>query len=142
MMVNILALDIDLHKIFAVDDRGYIHSNGFPLYDLPEARTTLLEVASPVSFARGGSANGVMFNLAKWAIYNTAKAMELHKQRPDSLLVAPSNKWTRGYDVKTRHAMACATARNKDLRECQTMIWFFKKRPEDWVSLPDYLRML
>ena len=58
------------------------------------------------------------------------------------MLVAPSNVWTRGYDLKTRHKLAGCRQPKKDLRECEAMLWFYKQRPNDWVPLRDYLASL
>ena len=88
-----------------------------------------------------------MYQLAKWAIWNVAQATNLDfwmDGRGDSgvVLVAPSNIWTKGYELKARHAMARATSKQKDLRECETMIWFHSHHPANWVKLPDYLESL
>jgi hypothetical protein len=54
-------------------------------------------------------------------------------------LVAPSNIWTHGHDLKTRHAVAQTTSKKKDLRECEAMIWFYRHSPLDWKPLDVYL---
>jgi hypothetical protein len=103
----------------------------------------LFEIASPVSFNRGASGHAAMTQLAKWAIWNVACAAELAEKiwgYPErQFLVSPSNVWTRGYDLKTRHALAKCKQPKKDLRECEAMIWFYRQRPQDWQPLPDYL---
>jgi len=102
----------------------------------------LFEIASPVSFNRGAAGHAAMTQLAKWAIWNVAWAMEINLRLPGQVLVAPSNVWTRGYDLKTRHQIAGCTQPKKDLRECEAMIWFYKQRPTDWRPLAEYLAAL
>jgi hypothetical protein len=58
------------------------------------------------------------------------------------MFVAPSSKWTKGHELKTRHLMAGCVQKQKDLRECEAMIWFYKQDPSVWVPLPQFLAAL
>jgi hypothetical protein len=148
----ICAIDCDLRTSYCVFEDGRAGRGPYPFAALaecdsgPAPDTVLFEIASPISFNRQAGGKAVMYQLAKWAIYNAAHAMSqhlFHHFRPGCrLLVAPSNEWTRGFDLKTRHAMARCQQKKKDLRECEAMIWFYKARPECWKPLPDYLASL
>jgi len=147
----ICAIDCDLRESFCVTDTGLFGRGATPFIALeylssgPRPDTVLFEIASPVSFNRGAGGHAAMTQLAKWAIWNTAQAVHLHHFNfawGARVLVAPSNVWARGYDLKTRHAMAKAKLAKKDLRECEAMIWFYRQRPQDWLPLPDYLANL
>jgi hypothetical protein len=154
-MDTIIACDIDLRKIYAVmrpfmgPDR--ILANGVSAPDIdfglwPAAATVLCEIASPVSFNRGGGGRvspGVVMNLGKWAIYNVATIAQIDSElRTFQVLVAPSDKWTMGYEIAQRHKLAKADATNKDLRECQAMIWSHRNNPKLWTPLTSYLENL
>lgn len=140
----IAACDIDLRKVYCIREDGGIIYNGDPgPPPIPSTVDLLLcEIASPTSFGRGGAREGTMFNLAKWAIYNVSMITWLDAMEPARLLVAPSNVWTKGYTAKARQALAGATAKNHDLRECQAMIYMYKLDPKPWVSLTEYLENL
>jgi hypothetical protein len=148
----ICAIDCDLRTSYAVDEEGNAGRGANPevaLRALPhEAQhitTFLFEIASPVSFNRGAAGHAAMYQLAKWAIWNSACAATLAlliARGGGTLLVAPSDEWTRGFDLKTRHAMAKCKQPKKDLRECECMIFMFKHRPQAWKPLPEYLASL
>jgi hypothetical protein len=109
--------------------------------------TVLFEIGSPASMAGGRvSSNAVAFNLMKWAIYNAATCATLNewcwKQPRVELKVSPSSLWTLGHNVERRHLIAGATAKNKDLRECQAMLYFHARNPTKWVGLSEYLETL
>lgn len=101
----------------------------------------LLEVASPVQYSKDPS-SGEVANRVKWSMYNTWFACLLHAELGDRLLVAPSHVWTRGFSRSVRHHMAAATAKTKDLREAQSMIWFYRRRPGDWQPWPSFIESL
>lgn len=147
----IIAFDCDLRESYCVSDTGIVDRgpNPLDLYNRSVTHcgdiTVLFEIASPVSFNRAPGSNAAMYQLAKWAIWNVAFAAQLMEEcgRDDAeLLVAPSNVWTRGFDEKTRHAMAKCKQPKKDLRECEAMLWFYKHRPQDWKPLTEYLANL
>ena len=71
-----------------------------------------------------------------------AAAAYLYTLIGSRLFVAPSHKWTKGYSLGVRHAMAGATLAKKDLRECEAMLWFYKQTPSDWVTFPEFLANL
>lgn len=144
----IVAIDCDLRTSYVVDSGGNAGRGATPweaITDLPHTGaalcTILFEIASPVSFVRGAGSNQAMYQLAKWAIWNVAQAAALHARYPQ-LLVAPSNVWTRGHDLKTRHLIARCKQPKKDLRECEAMLFFYQQRPQDWISLGGYLENL
>ena len=144
------SIDCDLRTSYLVTDQGLgirapdpikaLHALGPAAGNL---RTVLFEIASPVSFNRGAAGHAAMTQLAKWAIWNTAQAVRVNLIFfACDVLVAPSNVWTRGYDLKTRHQIAKCKRPKKDLRECEAMQFFYKQRPTDWVPLADYLAAL
>lgn len=140
-METVAAIDCDLRKIYCVhQDLGPVVNRGHPsdilrMYADHTPDVVLFEIASAQLYRDGG---GAARNMIRWALYNVATATRLHAAGVP-LLVAPSHVWTRGYDLKTRHKLAKASARNKDLRECEAMIWFYRKTPTSWVPFPDFL---
>ncbi len=145
----ILAFDCDLRKAFAVNDHDHQPWQGFAPISCPQLEyhnltTVLFEIASPLDYS---NSKAIAHHKRRWTIWNVACAarlgMKLLQQRPGVVfLVSPSSAWTRGYDVKSRHALAKCKQKNKDLREAEAMIWFYQQRPQDWVSLPDFLLAL
>ncbi len=115
---------------------------GTPMPEHRETPTVLFEIASPTSAKRGGENAGQQYQLARWSIWNVANATMLLATAGAKLLVAPSNLWTKGYALEDRHAIAKATASTKDLRECQTMLYFHTIHPKPWVPLAAYLESL
>ncbi len=153
----ICAIDCDLRQSYCVTDSGASGRGETPRIawtnmiannpPMDSIDTTLFEVASPVSFNRGAGGHAAMTQLAKWAIWNIAMAMDTHQRLHwnypgQQVLVSPSNVWTKGYDLHTRHAMAKCKQPKKDLRECEAMIWFYKQQPTDWKPLAEYLAAL
>jgi hypothetical protein len=146
----ICAIDCDLRESYCVDEEGNSGRGVDParaIQALPHKGDAisiyLFEIVSPVSFNRGAAGHAAMYQLAKWAIWNAVWASNMELEAGTAkLLVAPSNEWTKGFDLKTRHAMARCQQKKKDLRECEAMIWFYKARPECWIPLPDYLATL
>jgi hypothetical protein len=147
----ICAIDCDLRTSYCVTDTGLARRGADPMEAVPDnlgpIDLILFEIASPVSFNRGASGHAAMYQLAKWAIWNTAWASRIDQSlrlahTGTRMLVSPSDEWTRGFDLKTRHAMAKCKQPKKDLRECEAMIWFYRARPACWKPLPDYLATL
>lgn len=150
---DVLAFDIDLHKVYCWSKKFGKVASAVPNVEAAlqlyvdaghgdEEVQLIAEVASPVSGVRAKvSSNAINFNLMKWAIFNIASAMALMVSCRN-LLVAPSNVWTNGYPLKTRHQLAKCTAKNKDLRECEAMLWFYNQKPAAWVPFPRYLEAL
>jgi len=147
----ICAIDCDLRESFCVTEGGATSRAENPvkaIHDLGNAvagslRTILFEIASPVSFNRGAAGFAAMTQLARWALWNMAQAVRLDATfSACTILVSPSNVWTKGYDLKTRHAMAKCKQPKKDLRECEAMIFMYKHNPAVWKSLPEYLASL
>lgn len=145
-MRDVVAIDCDLRRIHAWSARTgkvcYNEPNLARVVDyLSMNRVTriLFEVAGVTYGDRGPAA---IRSQMRWAEYNLGIAGWLHAMFSDQFRVAPSSVWTRGFDVKTRHKMSMATAKNKDLRECQAMLWFYAREPARWVSFPEYLNSL
>ncbi len=147
MSYAVIAIDCDLHRIHAwCSECGEVCKQAantyiafqHVCYEHHDA-TILFEIASPVSGMRE-SGNAVLFNLTKWIIFNAATAADLARRA--DILVSPSNTWTRGHDLKTRHKLAGATAKLKDLRDCQAMIYSYQQQPSLWVPFATYLGKL
>lgn len=137
----ITAFDVDLHKVYAINTDGVVLFNGFRGIPIWKASgITLVEVASPVSFGRGGTKEGTMYNLGKWAIHNIAIAAAMAEYT--DILVSPSDAWTMKYTPGERHKLARADAKKYDLRECQAMIWSYTVNPKLWVPWFDYIESL
>ena len=139
------ACDCDLRAIFIFGEDGPHLSGG----DLPEALqwcserkpedVFLFEIASPVDYTANDGNPGKNFNKRKWMIYNACAAGSLERAFPGKFLVAPSSAWTLGYNADFRQKLAKATARNYDLREAQSMLYFYRQRPTAWQPLGVYL---
>jgi hypothetical protein len=153
----IVAIDCDLRTSYAVTSEGYFAKASDPCaaYELipsiwmKEVDTVLFEIASPVSFNRGAAGHAAMTQLAKWALWNVAQAAILREflldhYRTDTvkMLVAPSNVWTHGHELKMRHTVAGCKLKQKDLRECEAMIYYYKQAPTKWKPLAEYLATL
>lgn len=148
-MTEIIAFDIDLNRIHAWSTKfGKVcyNAKAVPTHMLlPHHDLILIEVASNVFYDRRQE---VVFNTAKWAIYNAMTAgriyeyIQQHNPRTP-VLVAPSSLWTLGYEEAVRHAMACVTGEdNHDLRETRAMIFFYKHSPSKWVPFESYFQNL
>jgi len=150
----VLAIDCDLHKIYAMvqfaQERPAVICNAVSdmdkVYDFvrknPDTQV-LFEIASPVDYSPEGAGKAVAYHKRRWTIWNVAMACETaitnHLSSAPSLLVAPSSTWTKGHPLAVRHAVAGCKAKNKDLRECEAMIWFYKQEPHRWVTLRTFL---
>ena len=146
----ILGIDCDLRQSYCMREDGETRRGPSPVQLVEDMHrqvsklTVLFEIASPVSFNRGGQSSAIMHNLAKWAIWNVAQAAQVdaylrHYSLSGPLLVCPSNVWTKGYDLKTRHLIAKCVQPKKDLREAEAMIYFYKQDPKPWLPLHEYL---
>lgn len=147
-----IAVDCDLRRIHAWDsesgmvcykapDLGYL----FEYIFAQDADTRVLfEIVGPIMHREGDARK--LHHTHRWMIYNAAMAAHLDRwlreKGYDSPLVATSTAWTRGYTEKERHKIACADARNHDLRECQSMLAFHRAYPKPWVPLPAFLEAL
>lgn len=106
--------------------------------------TLLLEVAGAVDYT---DSKAVAHNKRRWTIWNIAQAAKaaawVTEGWPEvTMKIAPSSKWTKGHDIKVRHKLAGCDAKQKDLRECQAMIWYYTQTPSDWVTFDKYLEDL
>lgn len=139
--MRIVALDVDLKKIYAVTNDGKVLAKAEPdrtaaslalaKYD-PEL--VLIEVASPVMYVASA---GAIHNVIRWSLWNITTAEYLASKF--KVLVAPSHVWTRGHNLKVRHDVAKCTQKQKDLRECEAMMYYYQANPTAWLPLPQYL---
>lgn len=150
------AIDIDLRRFTVASSLGAWTGNSLLEASARAAEmagpggTVLIEVASPVSFQRVPKAH--LHNVARWAVFNLMAATVIHEDLTSAgltVLVSPSNVWTRGYTEEQRHMLSGAEAiRGKnqrethDARECWSMLWSWHTSPSLWVPLPDYLNAL
>lgn len=144
MTADIVAVDCDLRRLHAWGStRGEVAYNAsldalVALLSATPPGQLLFEIASPVFY---GKTRAEHYHKARWALHNTACAGVLSNRFP-SMLVASSSAWTESHPEKERHAMAGATARNHDLRECQAMIAFYQRNPIKWVPFHQFLKEL
>ncbi len=145
--MTIVALDVDFHKIYAVSDLGHVlykaeSSRDAVIAGLNEyarGHKVLMEVASPVMYIRDIK---VVYNVVKWALWNLTTAQFIDSNCEFEFLVAPSHVWTCGHNLALRHEVAGCKQKQKDLRECEAMIFYYKQDPEKWVVLDKYLEDL
>ncbi len=156
--MTIVALDVDLHKIYAVTDGGKILAKAEPNPEQvissimhiadgdDEGTTVLIEVASPVMYIKDIK---VVHNVVKWALWNITAAQRISSAllrdsgtRSYDVFVAPSHVWTHGHALDVRHQVAKCVQKQKDLRECEAMIFYYKQDPSKWVPLSKYLEDL
>lgn len=144
----IAALDIDLRKIYAVTDLDQIIAKAQPSVDvvilglqdsLDNDDLVLIEVASPVMYIKDP---GVVHNVLRWALWNITAAQRIVSSLACPVLVAPSHVWTHGHSLDVRHGVAGCKQKQKDLRECEAMIYYYKQDPSKWKPLPVYLGAL
>jgi hypothetical protein len=137
------AIDCDLRRIHMWMD-GPVASNSptlAPVFSAlaGKAGVVLFEVASALDYTDN---KGIAHNKRRWTIWNIAQATRLTEWARGTdlqVLVAPSHVWTKRHTCEVRHKLCQATARTKDLRECQSMLWFYQHAPADWVPLDDFL---
>ena len=144
------ACDCDLHKIYVLREDGQIVFNGvrsgelldWSRFHLTAADTFLFEVASAKDYTGGQGGEGQAYNKRRWMIFNVYVATILHAFAGCPILVSPSSAWTRGLKLEVRHKLAGCKAKNKDLRECECMLYMHQHRPQDWGHLADFIREL
>lgn len=146
----IAAIDCDLHKLYCVLEngkscRGTTCKEIFDFLTLPPAcvNTVLFEIASPVDYTSEKGA-AVAYMKRRWTIFNifAATYLALELGRIADVLVSPSSVWTRGFDVKTRHKIAGCKQKQKDLRECEAMLFSFRYRPQDWEKFSKHIEAI
>jgi hypothetical protein len=143
-----MAFDCDLGRVAAWSNvSGRVCYEQLWMSTLPaiqEHDIILFEIASPRIEGRTGAER---YNRMRWALYNIFTATEIfdHLNRlrdTPTFLVSPSDKWTRSYPERLRHEMAQTKATNHDLREAESMIFFYGKNPSLWVPLPHYMELI
>lgn len=151
--MGLVALDVDLHKIYCVAEDKTVLAKAEPdirsvpprIYDKLDGKedTILMEIASPVMYLSDTKA---IHNVVKWALWNMSVACWLGWAYQDTkrvrFLVAPSHVWTKGHALKLRHEVAGCKLPQKDLRECEAMMFYYKADPKAWVPLNTYLENL
>ena len=151
MAMRVIAIDCDYKRIHVWDTRDGMLFKNEPDWDVvldrlvlvPDKTPILLEIANPRIHAKSSHiTTGEASNRMKWALYNLSFAHFLQKRLCDQLVVAPSSVWTNGYGKKERQIMSGATATTHDLREAQTMAWFYKRQPGKWLTLPAFVERL
>ena len=145
--VKILSFDIDLNGIAAWSNVvGTVASGAsdvLPCTAILEHDLVLIEVASPMFYA-GVKDKGRLTNTFKWAIYNSMVAGKIYMfvnhngYALPTILVAPSNLWTLGYNEEMRHAIASVSGDNHDIRECRCMQFFYQSNSEKWTTFEKY----
>lgn len=144
--MTIYGVDCDMRRVHCISEHGVVvcknHPNVGPICEAAKPGDTILfEVASALDYT---DSKAIAHQKHRWMIWNTSAVTDLFHLLPAdiTLLVSPSNLWTRGYDLHLRHEVAECKASTKDLREAQAMIWFWRHRPQDWTTLPKYLETL
>ncbi len=143
----VMAIDCDLRRMYAwcsycgqvcreAPDAGTIKAHVKGHKDL----TVLYEISDALGYQHVNGRSAA-FQFARWGLWNIATAADLVHAVP-GLLVSPSHRWTKGYNVKLRHLAARAQSGQKDLRECETMIWMYRQAPEDWVPYAEHLKRI
>lgn len=154
---HVIAIDIDLGRVTAVSSAAGVLCHGQPWQEgnpLPFAHLYLIEVAGPILHHEESH------SYRRWMIFNSMLAALLASQLETegyTVLVAASTAWTEGYPEPERHAIAgilpvkYKTVKGKkvpiykeahDIRECRTMLDFYRKCPKHWVPLDQYLQSL
>lgn len=153
-MDEVIAIDIDLHKMTAVSSlHGVLANKVNPEVTLildgikHRESTILLEIAGPVLHHEESH------SYRRWMIYNVGVAAGLAAHFPRAL-VATSTSWTNGYNEAYRQAVAGILPIGEDkngkpkydechdVRECRAMLYFYRAMPKKWVPLTKYLAEL
>jgi len=145
----IAAIDCDLRKLYYVDELGNalraesITELVEQFMTVPAPSTLLFEIAGATDYTKE-KGPGVAYNKRRWTIYNAVAAGALSAILPVQvkMLVSPSSLWTRRFELTVRHKMAGCKQKQKDLRECEAMMWFHRHYPAAWTPLADYLETL
>lgn len=149
-----IACDIDLRKCYAVADTGDIVCKKTDslhpayLYSMRKATTPVIllcEIGSPLLYGDLQEKQKMELNKLRWLIWNIAEITRFNTflgGPGNALLVSPSHKWTMGHSEAVRQKAAMATHKERNLRECEAMLFFYKHHPENWVPLAKYLEDL
>jgi hypothetical protein len=148
--MTVIAIDCDLRKIYAwCDTCGVAICKKAPdlalirehirLHLSDEPITVLYEIAGPVDYTDN---KAIAHNKRRWTIWNVAMAAYLDAVKLSQVLVSPSSTWTSGYPIEARHKLAKADYPQKDIRECQAMVWSYRLNPKSWTTLGDFLARL
>jgi hypothetical protein len=151
----IIGVDCDLHKLYAWDSTSGLVCKAEPSI-LPivnrAAEYSRVGKTCLVLFEIAGQpyANkftpGAMRNWTRWAEFNVASAFRLECRLAAlprvSLLVATSDRWTKGHELHVRHAVAKCRASSKDVREAEAMVFYYKNDPSRWQTVDQYMEAL
>ena len=151
-----IAIDVDLRKITAVDTEGNVlcdRDDLGPLASRFSFGPVICEIAGPVMHSADGR-DACPPGKRRWMLYNMGWIARLAAVRPTSVLVATSTAWTKGYTESQRHAIAgMIPLKHKkdgtpvykyahDVRECFAMLHFYTLDPKVWVPFNTYLESL
>lgn len=136
-----VACDIDLRKVYAVTDAGEVVCKAAPdvapvlawIRANPGA-LVLVEVASALDYT---DSKAIAHQKRRWTIWNIAATQRIAAVCDP--LVSPSHVWTRGHRLEVRHLAAKCRQTQKDLRECECMLWSHHHNPELWTPWPSFL---
>jgi hypothetical protein len=148
-MASIIAFDIDLRRLHAYSTKYERVAYNYPEWDESlkakalEHDVILAECWSPQMYFDIGkkSAKAELTNRLRAAIFNSMIIGQMIRDLGDKLLIAPSSAWTCKYPEKIRHEMSGITGKmNHDLRECFSMIDFYRRVPQNWKLPHLYLK--
>jgi len=141
----IYAIDCDLRKIYCRSEAGVtITSSNNSLREVIDALRSsdlvLYEIASAVDYT---DSKAVAHQKRRWTIWNVATAATLYaviRTIPNArMLVAPSSAWTNGHPLDVRTKVVKSPAKNKDLRECDAMMFYYRNNPLKWVPYQTFM---
>ena len=133
--MTVLAIDCDLHKLYAVDSKGNVVANKVKdvrLIPVGNYETVLFEIAGALDYTDN---KAVAHQKRRWTIFNIYQATILDHLCGPRAQFAPSSVWTKTFSLSQRHLLAGVTGMNKDLRECAAMLSFWQRDPKVWTPL-------
>jgi hypothetical protein len=152
--MKVAAFDLDLRKVYCVTSEGQVLAKADPTPFLAldqlsewEPDLVLVEVVSPILYMEQDAVwkeiKGEVVNRLRWALWNITAAKDIDNILGSNIVrVAPSHVWTKGHALKMRHEVAQCKMKQKDLRECEAMMFYHQHSPESWIPLAKYLETL
>lgn len=141
----IAAVDCDMRRVYAMRSDGVLlyKAHADPVgAAFDGCAYVLFEIASAKDYRQTNQA--AAYATRRWMLWNIACAQRLAMTMPRNatMLVSPSSAWTKGYNLAQRHKLADCKQPQKDLRETEAMIAFYRRDPSPWVPLTTYLEDL
>lgn len=154
-MAELIGVDIDLRRCHAWSNtRGRLCYNAdlaaltSIITGCNHHTTVLVECSSPHIY---NIKKAALYNKLRWMCYNQYAlgyifafwyGLLLDGNDVAALLCSPSSTWKHSMSEKVMMEVLDITGDNHDIRQCRAMVAMYKKHPEDWKPVEDYMEKL